>query len=271
MPLTKLTDKQIKSTSGTVSRSQEEKNSDIISCLDYGATVGGDSATNSTGINLAIVAAATSSGFVIVPIGVDFTESSLNMLDSVTVLVFNSNGVIVYLVKNQGTTLPIVKGGIAIKSQNHTGILLRSHDSNVAAEPYLQLLDLSNGDLAVLGVRNTVVDRTTGILHLMRDASALERWAIEHQDIDSLSTKDLCFYGDVDDNGIIDTLLAYIIRTGANAGGIGFTKFLEGPKIADPAVVAGKGKVYFKDNGSGKMQLVVRFPTGAVQVIATEP
>jgi hypothetical protein len=48
--------------------------------------------------------------------------------------------------------------------------------------------------------------------------------------------------------------------------------YLEGPEIADPAAPAtNNGRLYFKDNGAGKTQLVVRFPTGAVQVIATEP
>lgn len=41
---------------------------------------------------------------------------------------------------------------------------------------------------------------------------------------------------------------------------------------ADPAAPATNGaRLYFKDNGAGKTQLCVRFPTGAVQVIATEP
>lgn len=41
---------------------------------------------------------------------------------------------------------------------------------------------------------------------------------------------------------------------------------------ADPAApAANKGRVYMRDNGSGKTQYVVRFPTGAVQVLATEP
>jgi len=48
--------------------------------------------------------------------------------------------------------------------------------------------------------------------------------------------------------------------------------YLEGSEIADPAApAADKGRLYFKDNGAGKTQLVARFPTGAVQVIATEP
>lgn len=50
------------------------------------------------------------------------------------------------------------------------------------------------------------------------------------------------------------------------------SSFIEGDEISDPAApAANKGRVYFKDNGAGKTQYVVRFPTGAVQVIATEP
>lgn len=270
MPLTKLTDKQIKSTSGTASRTQEEKNSDLVSCLDYGATIGGTAGDNATAINAAI--AANNTGFILVPPGVSFTEASLSMVDGVNILYFTSNGVLTILTKNQGTILPVLKGGIAIKSQNHSGVLLRSHDLNTAAEPFLQILDLTNGDLAYLMVRNTVADRDVGILHLMRDSSALERWAFEHQDIDAASTKDLCIYADANDDGIIDTLLAYFIRTGTNSGALGLTKFIEVPEISDPAApAANKARIYCKDTGAGKSQLVVRFPSGAVQVIATEP
>lgn len=44
------------------------------------------------------------------------------------------------------------------------------------------------------------------------------------------------------------------------------------PEISDPAAPAANNAIlYVRDNGAGKTQLVVRFPTGAVQVIATEP
>ena len=43
-------------------------------------------------------------------------------------------------------------------------------------------------------------------------------------------------------------------------------------EISDPAAPAtNSARLYARDNGSGKTQLVVRFPTGAVQVLATEP
>ena len=38
-----------------------------------------------------------------------------------------------------------------------------------------------------------------------------------------------------------------------------------------PAAPVGGLKLFARDNGTGKTQLCVRFPTGAVQVIATEP
>jgi nitrous oxidase accessory protein NosD len=50
------------------------------------------------------------------------------------------------------------------------------------------------------------------------------------------------------------------------------SSLLEGAERTDPAApAANKGRLYFRDNGSGKTQLVVRFNTGAIQVIATEP
>jgi hypothetical protein len=70
-----------------------------------------------------------------------------------------------------------------------------------------------------------------------------------------------------------DTALARISAgvlglTNASTGGAAF----EFTEISDPAAPASnKARFYAKDNGSGKTQLVVVFPTGAVQVIATEP
>lgn len=47
---------------------------------------------------------------------------------------------------------------------------------------------------------------------------------------------------------------------------------LELDERSDPsAPSSNKGRLYLKDNGSGKTQLCIRFASGAVQVIATEP
>ena len=43
-------------------------------------------------------------------------------------------------------------------------------------------------------------------------------------------------------------------------------------EITDPAApAADRARLFVRDNGAGKTQLCVRFPTGAVQVLATEP
>ena len=49
---------------------------------------------------------------------------------------------------------------------------------------------------------------------------------------------------------------------------------VEGQPVSDtPAAPtgAGKGVFFFRNDGAGKSQLCVRFPSGAVQILATEP
>jgi hypothetical protein len=49
-------------------------------------------------------------------------------------------------------------------------------------------------------------------------------------------------------------------------------EFIQGEEISEPAAgPANTGRLFYKDNGSGKTQLCVRFATGATQVLATEP
>lgn len=48
--------------------------------------------------------------------------------------------------------------------------------------------------------------------------------------------------------------------------------YVEFREVADPAApAANRARLFARDNGAGKTQLCVRFPTGAVQVLATEP
>jgi hypothetical protein len=57
-----------------------------------------------------------------------------------------------------------------------------------------------------------------------------------------------------------------------NIGGVYFHDRLLYTERADPAApAANQAVVYARDNGSGKTQLCVRFATGSVQVLATEP
>ena len=53
---------------------------------------------------------------------------------------------------------------------------------------------------------------------------------------------------------------------GTSGGGMSFTEISD---LAAPAVNV--GRLYARDNGAGKTQLVVRFNSGAIQVISTEP
>ena len=55
-------------------------------------------------------------------------------------------------------------------------------------------------------------------------------------------------------------------------GGLGTGAAIRMTEMTDPAAPpADKAFLYVRDSGGGKTQLVVRFPTGAIQVIATEP
>jgi hypothetical protein len=181
-------------------RTLEEKLTDIISASDYGATVAGSAAANTTAINNAITAAENTGGFVLIAPGITYTESSLVIPDSVTLIVIGLFGTVTFLVKNQGQSA-IAKGGIAIKSQNHTGVLLRAIDQDVTAEPMVQVVDATNGDLAAVNTSFVEMNELSGLT----------------------------------------------------------------------APASNKARLYCADNGSGKTRLLVQFPTGAVQVIATEP
>lgn len=56
------------------------------------------------------------------------------------------------------------------------------------------------------------------------------------------------------------------------AGKVYTSSFHEMPEISAPsAPAANKGRLFMRDNGSGKSQLCVRFNSGAVQVLATQP
>jgi len=55
------------------------------------------------------------------------------------------------------------------------------------------------------------------------------------------------------------------------AGKVYVSKFQEMPEVSTPlAPGANKARLFVRDNGSGKTQLCVRFPTGSVQVLATQ-
>lgn len=66
--------------------------------------------------------------------------------------------------------------------------------------------------------------------------------------------------------GVLTALGNFIQSTGGS-----FHEFLENGTTDAAAGGVNTGRLYVRDNGSGKTQLCVRFNTGAVQVLATEP
>jgi hypothetical protein len=80
-----------------------------------------------------------------------------------------------------------------------------------------------------------------------------------------------------DHSGIGATISNNITSKGASSknlfeGSVLIDTFIELAEMAAPAApAANKGRLFMQDNGSGKTQIAVRFPSGAVQVIATEP
>jgi hypothetical protein len=70
------------------------------------------------------------------------------------------------------------------------------------------------------------------------------------------------------DTAIVRPSAGVVAVTDAGEGG-GALELRE--LASDPAALANAGRLFTRDNGSGKTQLCVRFGSGAVQVIATEP
>jgi len=126
-------------------RSLASKLSDTVSALDYGASTTSTATANTTAINAAI--AATNGGYVLIPEGVAYTESNIVFADGVTLIVIGAYSTITFLAADYGDT-PISRGGIGIKQQNTAGVVLRAVDFGVTAEPFLQVVDLANGDIA---------------------------------------------------------------------------------------------------------------------------
>lgn len=132
-------------------RTAEAKSLDMVSALDYGATVGGSLVANTAAINTALAASAVP-GIVHIPAGVSYTEASLVIPDGVTLLIAGAYGTLTLLCKDFGAS-PIAKGGLSIRSQGHTGVLLRAIDGGVSTDPLLQLVDEVTGDVAAAQIK----------------------------------------------------------------------------------------------------------------------
>lgn len=105
-------------------------------------------------------------------------------------------------------------------------------------------------------IGRTLSAQSHGIIRLFR--SGVEKWRIG---LDA-NDRGVLMQGSGDTPGL--TMLA--------DPGIRIAGFYEGIEQNEPAApAANEGRIYFRDNGAGKTQLMVKFNTGAVQVIATQP
>jgi len=132
------------------------------------------------------------------------------------------------------------------------------------------------GDTGTLTFKSDVdLTSTTGARRMFIDSpvnqvagfrfrdGTLTRWAIEEDTSGQLS---MTAY---DNAGVLVGGALTLLRADK---GMFMGSYLLGQEMADPAsVLADRGALYFKDDGAGKTQLVVKFNSGAVQVIATQP
>lgn len=65
----------------------------------------------------------------------------------------------------------------------------------------------------------------------------------------------------------VDTAFGLVVNPTNGTGWFGLNKQTSAVGVA----AANQCRLYLKDNGSGKMQLCVQFPSGAVQILGTEP
>ena len=92
-------------------------------------------------------------------------------------------------------------------------------------------------------------------------------------DVAATDTNNRSFFGDLGGNTCV--LQGSGFQLGSNNSTVQFNGaamsmvFTERASPSAPA--ANTGAVFMQDNGAGKTQLIALFPTGAAQVIATEP
>lgn len=119
--------------------------------------------------------------------------------------------------------------------------------------------------LAIDAGQKMYLDGFGGSNYLINQYGRIEMWANGSKDVEFYGNKAVLTNSDI----YLWTSL-YGTVMGMFQGG--YIEGLEMNGANEPAAPsANRGRLYFRDNGSGKTQLVVRFPTGAVQVIATEP
>jgi hypothetical protein len=143
-----------------------------------------------------------------------------------------------------------------------TGALATDVNMQRVAGNFLQI----NGGLTV-----AKAGALTGAFNVTQSGDAISRYSVRNDGKvtwgDGTNSQDTNLYRS--GIGIIRTDGVFLVGDFHTMSASGYHGFLE---IADPAAAAvNQARLYARDNGAGKTQLCVRFPTGAVQVIATEP
>jgi hypothetical protein len=154
-------------------------------------------------------------------------------------------------------------GGVSGTSTNGTGVY-GSSGISVGVRAY------SNATSAP-AAQSWSAGNSTGVLGYSGDSPPA---ALANTGVYGVATQDSTARGVIG-----ETTSGHGVHGTATTGYAGFfngkvftNKFHEMAEMSTPtAPSANKARLFVRDNGSGKTQLCVRFPTGAVQVIKTEP
>jgi hypothetical protein len=124
--------------------------------------------------------------------------------------------------------------------------------------------------LLTLGSSGTTDTNAGLVMSTAHSAAGARNWAVVMDPVDATAFGWFGIRQSTAKGG--DPLSSGATRFALDGAGMVTDGYWQAPEIAEPAApVANNGRLYFRDNGSGKSQLVVRFPTGVVQVVATEP
>ena len=172
---------------------------------------------------------------------------------------FRQNGAVKAYVDNAGEFI-FTSGNALRRDVDNSSLNIRGGSDTTGA-----WIALSGKDSAVApgGIRlnSTNAARTTNVerIRISGDADAGNGSVIVYESLDAREA---------------------IKNTGASNGGAVavndvlalLDNFMEWDEMASPSAPASnKARLFCKDNGSGKTQLCALFPTGATQVLATEP
>lgn len=152
------------------------------------------------------------------------------------------------------STLEYCNSGVGAVAIGHEAGMYQSSSTNTVAIGYQAGQGASGSLISCAG--SVLIGKQAGKT-LSRDNTLV----IESNDTHAPGGVTALIYGEFDTRKL---------RFGADE--VKFQGYAELPEISDPAAgAANTARMFCRDNGSGKSQLCVRFASGAVQVIATEP